>query len=406
MKKKVGIINSVFDFGSTGALTRYLYEYGQRNGYEPFVFYGRGEKKSEKNLIRIDKKFEVYIHKLLTLLTGYQGYFSNVATNLLLEKLQSENIRNVILLNIHGYYLNEKKLLTYLKNNNINTAYVTPDEYAGLGKCCYSLECNNFKNECKNCPHINGYPRSLFFDRSNTIFKMKKDLYTDFDTLTILGPESNLSKFRESVLLKDKPMRRLSWGIDLSLYKYDIDKSLYDKYKIPKDKILILTVANYSNIRKGVKKYFFEAAKRLEHSNYHFINVGYDGNVTPKEMPTNMTTIGYLNDQNELSHIYAMSDLYVLASTSDTMPISCLISFGCETPVCCFYTSGLRYLGPKDSLAIKYCYNVSIDALVKIISETSKKDSFTRMACRKLALDEYSVEAFCRKVYEVFEVRR
>ena len=117
-----------------------------------------------------------------------------------------------------------------------------------------------------------------------------------------------------------------------------------------------------------------------------------------------MTTIGYMNDVEELAHLYAMSDLYLLASTTDTMPISCLISFACETPVCCFYTSGLKYLAERDNPAIKYCDDVSVDALEEIVRFTGKKDKKSMTACRRLAEDEYSIEAFNRKVYEVLEV--
>ena len=402
--EKIAIINSVIDYGSTGSLTRSLFEYGKRQGYEPFVFYGRGKENYDDHLLRIDCTIEVYIHKVLSLLTGKQGFYSNNATNKLLRCLHNGSFKKVILLNLHGYYINEARLLSFLKNNRVITAYVTPDEYAGLGKCCYSLNCDQYKTECKNCPHINDYPKSFLFDRSNDIFKMKKNVYNGFNTLTLLGPESNLIKFRESALVKDKPMKRISWGIDLDLYKYEVVEGLYEKYKIPKNKILILTVASYSNLRKGVKEYFFEVAKRLQHTEYHFINVGYDGNLRPDEIPCNMTTIAYIHDQKELANLYALSDLYLLASKTDTMPISCLIAFGCETPVCCFYTSGLRYLAPVDSLAIKYCYDISVNSLLKVVTKVHKKTLEERIACRELAKTEYSVEAFCKKVYEVFDV--
>ena len=222
--------------------------------------------------------------------------------------------------------------------------------------------------------------------------------------MTLIGPETNLQKFRKSPLVKDKPMIRASWGIDLELYNSEIDDSIYDKYQIPRDKIVILTVANYTNLRKGVKKYFFELAKRLQNSNYHFINVGYDGDLKEKEIPSNMTLISYIHDQKELSQLYALSDLYLLASTTDTMPISCLISFACETPVCCFYTSGLKYLADRDHPAIRYCDEISVEAMEKIIRNTKKKDNDCMKACRKLAEEEYSIDAFNKKVYDVFEV--
>lgn len=400
---KVAIINSVYEFSSTGALAKHLYVYGKQLGYETFVFYGRGEKVKDNHVIRIDSRSEFILHKILTLLTGYQGFFSNHATSRLLKRLKKENIQKVILLNIHGYYLNEKRLLDYLKYNGVHTAYVTPDEYAGLGKCCYNRGCEKFKTECDICPMVKDYPKSLFFDRAKKIFLRKKDSYTGFDSMTLIGPETNLAKFRESALVKDKPMKRASWGVDLNTYKNELDESLFEKYRIPRDKVIVLTVANYSNPRKGVKEYFFEIAKHLQKSKYHFINVGYDGDLKNEEIPKNMTTIGYMDDQVELSHLYAMSDLYLLASTTDTMPISCLISFACETPVCCFYTSGLKYLADRDNPAIRYCDEVSVDALEKIVRDTDKKDKAVMMACRKLAEDEYSIEAFNRKVYEVFE---
>lgn len=401
--KKVAIINSVYETGSTGVLAQQLYEYGQKNGFDSFVFYGRGKRYSDNHLIRIDTKTEVLFHKILTLLTGYQGFFSNVATKRMISRIISEKIERVILLNLHGYYLNEKKLLSFLKDSNIDTVYVTPDEYAGLGKCCYSLDCEKYQTVCTKCPQKRNYPKSLFFDRSKAIFTMKEKVYSGFEKLCIVGPETNLIKFRQSSLLKNTPMRSASWGINLDLYKYEVDSTLYDKYGIPQNKVIILTVAQYSNTRKGVKEFFFELAKRKENSDYHFVNVGYDGDLDPKEIPQNMTTIPYISDQVELSHMYSIADLYLLASTADTMPLSCLISFACETPVCCFYTSGLKYLADRDNPAIHYCDDISIDSLEKSITKVTKKNKDEMLACRKLAEEEYSKDAFCRKVFSVFE---
>lgn len=401
--EKVGIINSVYEYGSTGSLAKQLYDYGTRNGYDAFAFFGRGKRSSDSHIIKLDTTLEFILHKVLTLLTGYQGIFSNIATSKLIHRLKKEKIEKVILLNLHGYYLNENRLLSYLKKNHIQTAYVTPDEYAGLGKCCYSKGCTKYKTVCEHCPRFKGYPRSLFFDRSNAVFRRKMEVYSGFDSMTLLGPESNLVVFRESALVKDKPMKRISWGVDLDLYKDETDDSLYEKYNIPRDKTYVLTVASYSNPRKGVKDYFFEIARRLQDSEYHFINVGYDGNLKPEEIPKNLTTIGYINDQKELAHLYAMSDLYVLASTADTMPVSCLISFACETPVCCFYTSGMKYLADRTNPSICFCDDISVDSLEKAVRSKGKKTKDVMSSCRKLAEDEYSTDAFCRKVYEVFQ---
>ncbi|MBR6019163.1 MAG: hypothetical protein IK055_02970 [Lachnospiraceae bacterium] len=67
---KLAIINSVYEYSSTGALTRQLYEYGKAHGNELFVFFGRGEKSTDDHIIRIDGKLEFLMYKALTRITS------------------------------------------------------------------------------------------------------------------------------------------------------------------------------------------------------------------------------------------------------------------------------------------------------------------------------------------------
>lgn len=397
---KVAIINSVFDYGSTGSLARQLYEYGKSNGHDVYAFFGRGKKIEDKRIIRIEPKVEVYFHKVMSLLCGNQGYYSQIATLKLIKFLKQNNIDNVILLNLHGYYLNEPLLWKYLKSNSINVVYVTPDEYAGLGKCAFCIECTKYRTECKECPRVKVYPKSFFIDQSNRIFKMKKEAYDGYDNIIFMGPETNLEVFRQSALLKGKRLELLDWGIDLEIYKYRNTKEVYDRYSIPKDKVIVLTAAKYSNDRKGVKKYFFELAKRMEDSQYHFINVGYDGDLPENEIPKNMTTIPYVNEQIELSEIYSISDVYLLPSTTDTMPLSCLISFACETPVICFKTSGLINLDPDGVGVVSYVDDISVDGLYNALITYEKKSLEIMDKARNYAIERFSKETFNKKVYE------
>ncbi|MEG0509628.1 MAG: hypothetical protein RR579_09930, partial [Eubacterium sp.] len=62
----------------------------------------------EEELVKIDTNFEEKIHAGLTRLTGLQGYFSNHATNKLIDLIEDFKPNVIYLLNIHGYYLNEK----------------------------------------------------------------------------------------------------------------------------------------------------------------------------------------------------------------------------------------------------------------------------------------------------------
>ena len=398
---RLAIINSTTDVSSsTGSLGNALFQYARSKGDTPFFLYGRGKRSSESGYFKVDLYIDILFHKAMTLLTGYQGYFSNLATCRLIRYLKKENITHAILLNLHGYYLNEAKLLRFLKQNDIATLYITPDEYAGLGKCCYSFDCEKYQSGCYACPQITIYPKSLFFDRSRQIFDRKKNCYDGFKRLSFAGPESNLDKFRYSALIKDFKMYRLDWGADTSRFYNDPDEIMYEKYSIPRNKIIILTVAKYSAKRKGVADYLFPVARALENTDYHFINVGYDGNLGADDIPGNLTTIPYISDGEELRKLYSISDAYFLPSTADTQPISCLIAMACGIPVCCFYTYGLKYLAPRDAGVVRYIDEISISAVIECIRGIKELDEGTKRKCRDFACDNYSLDSFCKRSYE------
>lgn len=56
--EKVAIINSFLDYGSTGSITRQLYDYGLAQGYEPYVFYGRYSAGDNEHLFRIGSRWD------------------------------------------------------------------------------------------------------------------------------------------------------------------------------------------------------------------------------------------------------------------------------------------------------------------------------------------------------------
>lgn len=400
---KVAIINSTLDKGSIGMLTRQLYEYGNEIGWDAYIFFGRGKKYKDSHIKKIDSIFEVIWHKFITILFGVQGCGSKIATRKLVALLKREKIDNVIAINLHGYYINEFVFFTYLKKNNINLVYITADEYPGMGKCCYSYECEKYQVECKACKYKKFYPSSYFFDSSNYIFKMKQREYDGLEKVIFAGPQSNLEKFEKSKLIKNKKMRQLDWGIDLSIYNTKIDEKIYDKYQLPRDKILILAAASYKSRRKGIKEYFFAVANKLINcEKYHFINVGFDGDREKDYVPPNCTVIPYVNDQTEFAMIYAISDLFMINSKQDTMPLSALISLACGTPILSFYLSGLRYIAPKNEGLI-YFADENIESLIDIVKSINKKNKKIIDLCRKYAEERYSKELFNKKVFEYLE---
>jgi len=392
------IINSVCKTSSTGSIAYGLHSYLKELGHTSIVCYGRGEISDDEDLIRLDSDLEVKLHAGLTRLTGLQGYFSNLATTKLLHILEMYRPDGVILLNLHGYYLNEYRLLDFLKKSKIRTVYIMPDEYPFLGKCCFSKDCQKFKNECGNCDYIHEYPKSLFLDQSKRIFRMKKKVYTSFNNLIFASPQFNILKAKESALLKDKELSAVDWGIDLeNTYRVHDIGVVRKKYNIPENKKVILVVGSFLNERKGIRKFVFECAKQTKCDDLLFINVGFDGD--ENICPANFMPISYVNDQIALSEIYSCADLFVIASTADTMPLACLISLGCGTPICCFNMLGFPLIA--DATCATFIEPENFDMLLDAIERTPYKNKEIIDRCRSYAMGRYLDKDFYKRLFDL-----
>ncbi len=379
---KYAIINSVYGYGSTGSMAKGLFEYLNEND-TAIAFYGRGKKYKDEKLIKIESKFSLYFHALMTRLTGLEGYFSRRATAKLLRILDEFKPDAVILLNIHGYYLHEKKLLDYLREKQIRVVYIMPDEYPFLGACCYSNECNEFERECEKCGRRHYYPRSLFFKQGRKKFKDKQKTYSGFNNIVFVAPEFNLSKARRSALLKDKVMFQADWGIDLRNTFYPRDTAeCRIKHGIPLDKKVILSVAPFTDERKGIKKYFYKCAQLSSDDKLLFVNVGYNGK--EKQLPSNFLPIPYVSDQNSLAELYCCADVFVITSTADTMPLACLMALACGVKVVSFDISGLPLIYEKFGKAVEVG---NVEELLRVLIDfeykTKESVNETRMFAEK-----------------------
>jgi len=226
---------------------------------------------------------------------------------------------------------------------------------------------------------------------------MKDKAYTGFDNIVFTSPEHNIIKAKKSHLLKGHQMEIMDWGIDLeNTYKIRSDADVRLKYNIPEGKRVILSVGSYLDTRKGIKEYVMECAKRTSCDDLFFINVGFDGD--EKDCPPNFLPIRYVDNQVTLSELYSCADLFVIASVADTMPLACLISLGCGTPICCFNISGMPYLA--DETCATYVEQVNVDSLLTGIESISFKSKEKADICRSYALKRYSENDFYSRLYQ------
>lgn len=400
---KILIANICAQYGSTGRIATILKRGYEEKGHKVIICYGsRKESIEELGYFKLTKRIESFLSALYYRIFGYQGVFLRRPTNRLLSIIKEERPDVVQLLNIHGYYIDEFKLLSFLAESGIPTVYSMMDEYAYMGKCVFSYDCDKFKEECKNCKLKKEYPTSLFFDRSSYYFNKKNQVYNSFKDIVFTGVPWVVLRAKQSKLLRDKDVRIVNEPIDLDNYFYPQDATeLRKELSIPKGNIVVLTVAVLSSPRKG-GKYFLDLCRQMgSKEGYSFVYVGYD--TDEYETPDNIIKIPYVSSMKRLAELFSLADVFVSTTLSDTIPNACINALGCGTPICGFDLSGLSFIGIKDTSIARLVEPFNISALEEAVSSFSKKDSTLIKKCRDSVYYDYSPDKVVSDYIRIFE---
>lgn len=396
---KIVIINVTANSGSTGKIAFGQYTNLVRDHHTVMLYYGRNDSIQTDTIIRFTSKFGVLRHGLLGCLTGLHGYYSKAETRQLIRRIDKFQPDLVQLYNLHGYYMDINMLLNYLKEKHVPTVYSMLDEFPYLGRCCYSYDCNQFQTGCLHCTaKRNEYPYTFFFRRSHKFFYDKMKAYA-YDEICFTGPQWVLNRAKTSPLLSDERLYCVDEYVDTDhvFYPRKAFKKLAQDI-ISLDKIIILTVAPYSNPRKG-GSFFLELAHLLEsEERFQFIYIGMD--VRHVSLPSNCKAVGFVKDQNELAEYYSIADLFVCTSTADTMPNVCLDSLACGTPILGFDISGIPFVA-EEPLG-HFVTPFDIHLMADYVRKTGKKDSRLIQKCRDYAVKRYSPSVYYKKMLDIY----
>ena len=185
---RVLLIDVNCKYSSTGKIVYDLYTHINNNGDVAAICYGRGPLVKEKNIYKFGLDWETYLHALLTRITGYTGCFSYFSTKRLISFIEKFQPDVVHIHELHAYFVNITMLIEYLKKKNINTIMTLHCEFIYTGKCGHAFECEKWKTECERCQHLQYYPKTLFFDHTNKMFKKKEILFKEWKELKVITP--------------------------------------------------------------------------------------------------------------------------------------------------------------------------------------------------------------------------
>ena len=370
---KIVQINSVYESGSTGKICSEISKLLTEKGIENYILYAIGNSKSP-NAIKYMSEKEVKLQALKSKISGKYGFCTKQSTNRLISKLEEISPDIVHLHNLHSHNVNLELLFEYLKRKRIKIIWTFHDCWAFTGYCTYYdlVQCGQWKKECKKCPVKNHY--SLFFDRSNYLFKNKKRLFSDLD-LTIVTPSKWLAAQVKQSFFGNYPVKVIYNGIDCSVFK-PVESDFKEKYN-QEARFIVLGVAYKWEKRKGLDV-FLELSKRLDCEKYKIVLIGTDNDVD-KRLPSNILGIHRTENQHELAGIYTAADVFVNPTREETLGLVNLEANACGTPVITFNTGGSpECINAESGVVVE---KDDVDEMEKQIIRISAQKPFDAQSC-------------------------
>lgn len=372
---KVIQINSVCGIGSTGRIATDIHNILIEQGHDSYIAYGRDLPINCENTIKIGIKFDNYTHVIKTRILDRHGLGSRRATLEFVNKIKELDPDIIHLHNIHGYYVNIKILFDYLKESDKPVVWTLHDCWAFTGHCSHFdyISCYKWQTGCFDCPQKKSYPSSVLVDNSRNNYRIKKELFTGLNNLTIITPSKWLADVVMKSFLKEYPIKVINNGIDLQVFKPI--KSNFRESNYLKEEFIILGVANVWTKSKGFN-YFMDLSKNLSHDEI-IVMLGLDEEQM-KIIPSNIIGIPRLIDIRDLASIYATSDVFLNPTLSDTFPTTNLESLACGTPVITFKTGGSpEAIDKQTGIVVEKDNFLGILDAIKII-KNNKKAKYSR----------------------------
>lgn len=384
-------INSVVSIGSTGRITRDLYDYFESKGHECVIAFGRGEAAPGYKTIKIGSKLDQMSHLIYSRLTDRHGFASRSATKRLIEQIEAYNPDLIQLHNIHGYYINIELLFNYLSTTNIPVVWLLHDQWAVSGHGAYFdlNEDGSFPTKLSRKEELKDYPKTIGFSQFEKNLKDKEQLFTSIKNMTILTPSNWLTHMMKQTFLNKYEIKTIYNGVNTDVFHMDHSNTekLRQEWKAA-DKTVILGIASVWEERKGLKD-FIKLSQVLPTNDCQIVLIGIDEE-TKEQLPNNIIPISRTNSVEELRDIYNASDIFVNPTYFDNFPTVNIEALACGTPVITYDTGGSpEAINEKTGSVVR---QGDLKSLVHEINIWGDKTQAIAHECRNHAMKNFTEE--------------
>ncbi|MFD2603945.1 glycosyltransferase [Euzebyella marina] len=270
------------------------------------------EQSNDFKIRRFKKKFE---------------YFSFANTSYI-DLPNHEAIQHCDIINLH-FVANFIDVPSFFKNIKKPIVWTLHDMNPFQGGFHYKLD------EKAYAFQLNGLDDEQYDFKRRAFKPLSKNL------LTIVTPSFWMyQKSKDSQLLRKFSHFHISNGIDTEIFKPLNKKECAKSLEMSTNKPIVLFVAeSLRNKRKGFNLVLDLVKDPNLLLKYHFVAVG---EVQNSRATKDITFLGRISDEVQMSKVYNAADFFILPSIEDNLPNTMIESLCCGTPVVGFEVGGIK----------------------------------------------------------------
>ncbi len=272
------------------------------------------------------------------------------------------------------------------------------------GGCHYAGDCGKFRASCGACPELLSTVQADFSSES---WRRKQQAlsYREGHGIQIVTPSQWLARqARSSTLLGKMPIEVIPNGVDTEVFQPRDRKAARKKFGIDPAAKVALFVAEWATEKRKGLDLFVEAVRKMRKGPEFCLAA--IGRGLPNELEgVRNVSIDYMRDEETMSIVYSLADVFVIPSLLDNLPNTSLEALACGVPTVAFSVGGLvDVVRPEKTGALVRPGDVDGlgDAIGSLLSNDEERK---RMAteCRRIAVEEYALEVQARRYAALYE---
>lgn len=399
LKRTILQINVDANNGSNGSIARDIGDLVLQRGWNSYIAYGRKHIPSNSTLIRIGNDWDVIWHGVESRLFDNHGLSSRLSTKHFLQKIDLIKPDIIHLHNIHGYYINYKYLFEYIISRNVPVVWTLHDCWPFTGHCSHptSTNCEKYSVCCSQCPQKTAYPKSIFIDKSNENYRLKKRLFLKPNKMIITTVSKWLQRVTNNSFLAKFPIEVIYDGIDTDSFAYR-KSNLKKDLNIENKFVLMAAAANWSK-SKGWDDYI--KLSSILPDNMVIVLVGINDS-NRQGLPSNIIPIPRQESKVLLAEYYSMADVLLNLSYAETFGMTTAEALSCGTPGISYNVTACPEVLSEDTGVIVDAGNINglLDA-IRLIQKNGK-DYYSK-ACRRRVMDNFDFKKVNKKFLNIYD---